>query len=341
MMLITAGVIASHAMSHGPLLKSDLLTTVINPQDVAHLDVQAFIRNELLSDNRPSTKLSDLCNHRFGPGFVEDQRQRHFSMCTSEVTPQGQASITSVSGTTLAKLREKERLRKLKLAAKSKLRMGKGSQLAAQQTTPDSAAAAHLTRSLKVSKVKASHPNSLHSPKQIPPESILPADHPSNILAHEHAHNNSSDSLNGNGTSKFPPNLHSSGEQQQFSILETDTVDSHGPSDADTTDFMQAGSMQTDSMRHVTSVDCFAQPNTGGTPAVKDTQTFCVGRNILLDSCAFYDGENSGFDVRFAAPKAGALRLACRINLAALSNQTLMKGAKNKLWWRDAASVSA
>lgn len=37
----------------------------------------------------------------------------------------------------------------------------------------------------------------------------------------------------------------------------------------------------------------------------KDALLLCLGRNVVLDSCAYYDGQNQGFDVRFPKPKVG------------------------------------
>lgn len=84
------------------------------------------------------------------------------------------------------------------------------------------------------------------------------------------------------------------------------------------------------------SVNCYLNPVMPRNLGYKDAQLLCVGRNIVLDTCALYDGQNEGFEVRFPLPKAGALQAACTMNIRALNERDLTKGRKNRMWWNAA-----
>eukprot|EP00198_Chlamydomonas_reinhardtii_P009241 XP_001698578.1 predicted protein [Chlamydomonas reinhardtii] len=68
----------------------------------------------------------------------------------------------------------------------------------------------------------------------------------------------------------------------------------------------------------------------------KDAQLLCVGRNVVLDTCAHYDGQAEGFNVRFPAPKVGSVKLGCSVKVQLLGERNLTKGYKNRLWWANA-----
>ncbi|GLI62250.1 hypothetical protein VaNZ11_004827 [Volvox africanus] len=81
------------------------------------------------------------------------------------------------------------------------------------------------------------------------------------------------------------------------------------------------------------SVDCYLQPSMPRNVGFKDAQLLCLGRNVVLDSCAYYDGQNEDFEVRFPKPKVGALKLGCSIRATLLGERNLTKGYKNRIWW--------
>ncbi|GFR50744.1 hypothetical protein Agub_g13010 [Astrephomene gubernaculifera] len=84
------------------------------------------------------------------------------------------------------------------------------------------------------------------------------------------------------------------------------------------------------------SVGCYLQPLMPRNVGYKDAQLLCVGRNVVLDSCALYDGQHEGFEVRFPKPKSGALKLGCGVKVALLGERNLTKGYKNRMWWMNA-----
>ncbi|KXZ46957.1 hypothetical protein GPECTOR_39g451 [Gonium pectorale] len=84
------------------------------------------------------------------------------------------------------------------------------------------------------------------------------------------------------------------------------------------------------------SVGCYLQPLMPRNVGYKDAQLFCVGRNIVLDTCAHYAGQNEGFDIRFPKPKVGSLKLGCSVKIHLLGERNLTKGYKNRLWWINA-----
>ncbi|EFJ51530.1 hypothetical protein VOLCADRAFT_87643 [Volvox carteri f. nagariensis] len=84
------------------------------------------------------------------------------------------------------------------------------------------------------------------------------------------------------------------------------------------------------------SVSCYLQPSMPRDVGYKDAQLMCVGRNVVLDTCGFYDGQNEGFEVRFPKPKVGAVKLGCTVQSSLLAERNLTKGYKNRVWWWNA-----
>ncbi|KAG2433297.1 hypothetical protein HXX76_008364 [Chlamydomonas incerta] len=87
---------------------------------------------------------------------------------------------------------------------------------------------------------------------------------------------------------------------------------------------------------HKSSVGCYLQPSMPRNVGYKDAQLLCVGRNVVLDTCAHYDGQAEGFNVRFPAPKVGSIKLGCSVKVQLLGERNLTKGYKNRLWWANA-----
>ncbi|KAG2449414.1 hypothetical protein HYH02_005563 [Chlamydomonas schloesseri] len=87
---------------------------------------------------------------------------------------------------------------------------------------------------------------------------------------------------------------------------------------------------------HKSSVGCYLQPSMPRNVGYKDAQLLCVGRNVVLDACAHYDGQAEGFNVRFPSPKVGSIKLGCAVKIQLVGERNLTKGYKNRLWWANA-----
>lgn len=355
----------------------DRLRPEVTPADVAHNNIQRFVREGQQYMARMGIELSPACDTRYGPKFIADQKYHFFRLCKSDAFLQDDGTLGNVTKTTpLARLR-----RKMEKQQKPAEKAAAADGAAASGGAGAQAAAAHGRRTLltdersTATRVAVDVGRRLHAANgsdgagaqrrtlAAPGSNSLTyrlveivnkvAAARAEAAAAAKAEAEDGDGRNAGGdnndvyneddepdanaeldakaaTEADAPNAAEDSSKEMVSKLQAALAVNYFERDDDVDLYSVAGKPWK------SSVGCYVSPIMPRHLGYKDAQMACIGRNLVLDTCALYAGQNEGFDVRFPSPKVGAIQAACTMNIRAMNDRNLTKGKKNRLWWTEA-----